>query len=88
MKTRIPVHCFSTAFVAALIGYGAVTIAAGEDFPALVKRLQQEKPKFAKRQQAMLAERYDLADRPAKGDDHVARQAGAGGRARQVARRA
>jgi cytochrome c peroxidase len=36
-----------------------------EDFSTLVKRLQAEKPKFAKRQQALLAERYDLADRPA-----------------------
>jgi cytochrome c peroxidase len=41
--------------------------AADEDFPALTKRLQAEKPKFAQRQQALLAERYDLADRPAKG---------------------
>ncbi|MDO8988531.1 MAG: cytochrome B6 [Sideroxyarcus sp.] len=40
---------------------------ADEDFTSLTKRLQTEKPKFAQRQQAMLAERYDLADRPAKG---------------------
>jgi len=40
---------------------------AVEDFSSLIKRLQAEKPKFAQRQQAMLAERYDLADRPAKG---------------------
>ena len=40
---------------------------AVEDFPALTKRLQTEKPKFAQRQQALLAERYDLSDRPAKG---------------------
>ena len=39
---------------------------AVEDFPTLIKRLQTEKPKFAQRQQALLAERYDLADRPAK----------------------
>ena len=39
--------------------------AADEDFPTLTKRLQAEKPKFTKRQQALLAERYDLADRPA-----------------------
>lgn len=38
-----------------------------EDFPTLVKRLQAEKPKFAKRQQNLLSSRYDLADRPAKG---------------------
>jgi cytochrome c peroxidase len=40
---------------------------AVEDFTTLTKRLQAEKPKFAQRQQALLAERYDLADRPAKG---------------------
>ena len=38
-----------------------------EDFPTLVKRTQAEKPKFAKRQQALLAERYDMADRAVKG---------------------
>jgi cytochrome c peroxidase len=38
-----------------------------EDFTTLTKRLQAEKPKFAQRQQALLAERYDLANRPAKG---------------------
>ena len=31
------------------------------------QKTQAEKPKFAKRQQDLLAERYDLADRPAKG---------------------
>ena len=43
------------------------TTAADEDFSTLVKRLQAEKPKFATRQQALLAQRYDLADRPASG---------------------
>jgi cytochrome c peroxidase len=38
-----------------------------EDFPTLVKRLQREKPAFAKRQQDLLNARYDLADRPAEG---------------------
>jgi len=41
--------------------------AADEDFNELVKRLQSGKPAFAKRQQDLLAERYDLADRPAQG---------------------
>jgi len=41
--------------------------AADEDFSSLTKRLQAEKPEFAQRQQALLAERYDLADRPANG---------------------
>lgn len=40
--------------------------AADEDFITLIKRLQDEKPKFAKRQQALLTERYDLADRSSK----------------------
>lgn len=38
-----------------------------EDFSAMAMRLQAEKAHFAKRQQAILAERYDLSDRPAKG---------------------
>ena len=66
MNRRVRIRWFSTALVAAVFGYGAV-IATGEDFTALVKRLQQEKPEFAKRHQASLAERYDLADRPAQG---------------------
>ena len=39
--------------------------AADEDFISLKKRLQSEKPKFAQRQQSLLSDRYDLADRPA-----------------------
>lgn len=41
--------------------------AAAEDFTALVERLRREKPQFATRQRDLLAERYDLADRPARG---------------------
>jgi len=37
-----------------------------EDFSAMATRLQAEKAHFAKRQQGMLAARYDLSDRPAK----------------------
>jgi len=51
---------------AAVIGFALTALAADEDFSALTKRLQAEKPKFAKRQQALLAQRYDLASRPAK----------------------
>jgi cytochrome c peroxidase len=40
---------------------------AAEDFDALVQRTKSEKPKFAERQKRLLAERYDLADRPAPG---------------------
>ncbi len=50
---------------------GAMAISAQtqvpESFAAMVKRFQSEKPGFAKRQQDMLATRYDLADRPAQG---------------------
>src|SRR5664279_291686 len=38
--------------------------AADEDFTALTKRLQAEKTEFSKRQQDLLAARYDLSDRP------------------------
>lgn len=51
----------------ALIGVATVALAQSEDFNALVQRLTQEKPAFAKRQQDLLAQRYDLSDRPAPG---------------------
>ncbi|RBP39063.1 cytochrome c peroxidase [Roseimicrobium gellanilyticum] len=40
---------------------------ADADFDAMVKKLQGEKPQFAKRQQDLLKERYDLSDKPADG---------------------
>ena len=53
---------------ASLLAAGALPASAQpEDFDSLVKRLQREKPQFAKRQQDLLAQRYDLADRPAPG---------------------
>ncbi|MEX2559620.1 MAG: cytochrome B6 [Pirellulales bacterium] len=52
---------------ALLVGGAATTASADEDFAALVNRLQTAKPEFAKRHQALLAKRYDLADRPAQG---------------------
>lgn len=45
----------------------AASAAEEETFPALVERLEKDKPKFAKRQQSLLAARYDLANRPVKG---------------------
>jgi cytochrome c peroxidase len=59
-------------FLAALPATAAVCFAltaaaADEDLPALIKRLQAEKPTFATRQQSLLAQRYDLADRSASG---------------------
>ncbi|WP_397384913.1 cytochrome B6 [Prosthecobacter sp.] len=56
---------FVPACAAALLA-GSLLAAAEEDFDSLVKRLQQEKASFAERQQKLLNERYDLADRPAK----------------------
>ncbi len=68
MNTSITNKCISRAIAAALMACGAVMIsAAEEDFPTLVKRLQKGKPQFAKRHQDLLAERYDLTDRPATG---------------------
>jgi len=52
----------------ALLGAGAMTIAANADaFTGLVQKLQGEKPGFAKRHQDLLAQRYDLSDRPVPG---------------------
>ena len=68
MKIRFSIHRFSAALAAVLlIGGAATTAAAEEDFSALVTRLQNEKPGFADRQQKLLVDRYDLADRPAQG---------------------
>ncbi len=48
----------------------ALSVAAStieEDLPTLINRLQTEKPKFAKRQQDLLAQRYDLVNKAATG---------------------
>ncbi len=66
MRTRSGVNQPLSGLAILLLVGGVVAVAA-EDFPTLVKRLQQEKPGFAKRHQALLAERYDLANRPAQG---------------------
>ena len=84
MNRRVRIRWFSTALVAAVFGYGAV-IATGEDFTALVKRLQQEKPEFAKRHQATARGALRSCRPPGPGRHHVARQAGAGRRARAAA---
>lgn len=57
--------CDAIAATLACLALGSA--AAEEDFAALTQRLQAEKPGFATRQQGMLANRYDLADRPAPG---------------------
>jgi cytochrome c peroxidase len=68
MRISTTIRHVSIVLTTALIVFGAVTrVTIAEDFAALVSRLQQDKPKFAARHQALLAERYDLADRPAPG---------------------
>ena len=66
MRIRLR-RSWSVKGAALLAGSTLLVSAASEDFAALVTRLQQEKPTFAKRQQTLLGERYDLADRPAAG---------------------
>jgi cytochrome c peroxidase len=58
-------NCSGFLPVIALACFALTAAAADEDFAALAKRLQAEKPAYAQRQQDMLAQRYDLADRPA-----------------------
>lgn len=65
-STRHPLLLIIVSFVAALF-FSNLSIATEEDFNSLVKRLQADKPKFAKRQQNLLNERYDLADRAVQG---------------------
>jgi len=63
MSVGSRINWFIAAMLATSVACYALTAsAADEDFPTLAKRLQAEKPKFAKRQQDMLAERYDLSD--------------------------
>jgi cytochrome c peroxidase len=63
-----PIRAASRSFIIALLFCGAPGgAAAAQDQGAEVRRMQQTKPAFGKRQQAMLAERYDLLDRPAAG---------------------
>ena len=67
---RIPCgrRWLQASLAAALLAAGApALLAQTESFDELVKRLQREKPSFAKRQQDLLAQRYDLSDRPAPG---------------------
>lgn len=68
MSIRSRIRWFQGAWPAtAAVCFALTALAADEGFPALIKRLQAEKPAFAKRQQDLLTARYDLADRPAKG---------------------
>ena len=71
--------------LAFLVGGAVTVLAADEDFPSLVTRLEKEKPQFAERQQKMLAERYDLANRAANGVTMTRGKAVQERRARQLA---
>src|ERR1035437_528903 len=62
------IRWFTSALPAMAFACFALTAAAAdEEFSSLTKRLQAEKHQFAQRQQALLAARYDLPDRPTKG---------------------
>jgi hypothetical protein len=76
MSVRSRLRWFLTAIPAMAVVFLALTASAvDEDFPTLTKRVQAEKPTFAKRQQALLAERYDLATgRPMERSCHAARR--------------
>ena len=67
MKPTLQIRRFPAAHVTGLVLCGILSLAATGEFSALVKRLQQEKPEFARRHQTLLAQRYDLSDRPAPG---------------------
>jgi len=56
----------STLVAVMLLVSGSLTAAAAEDFKATVENTRKEKPKFAERHKTLLAERYDMADHPAK----------------------
>lgn len=65
MKSKLLKKLFAST---ALVMGGILTVAASDGaFAELVQKFQKEKPAFAKRQQDMLAQRYDLANRPVAG---------------------
>lgn len=65
--TRNSLVIFLMLFVGCVLASDVLAAEKEEDFPSLVKRVQADKAKFAKRQQVLLGERYDLADRPVQG---------------------
>ncbi|PUA26292.1 MAG: cytochrome B6 [Cellvibrio sp. 79] len=65
-STRPQLLIIVISFITTLL-FSNASVAVEEDFNSLVKRLQADKPKFAKRQQNLLNERYDLADRVVQG---------------------
>jgi cytochrome c peroxidase len=67
MIATIRIRSISLAAAAAVLAGSLAVAAAPESFPDLVKRLEREKPTFAKRHEALLNQRYDLSDRRASG---------------------
>jgi cytochrome c peroxidase len=68
-NTRLEtMHVRTLALLAGALLLGSAAPAqAAEEFDALLQRTRNEKPKFAERHKRLLAERYDLSNRPAKG---------------------
>jgi len=61
-RTRLAVLAAAAATLAC-----SAALALADDWQDMARRWQQDKPGFAKRQQDLLAQRYDLSDRPAAG---------------------
>ena len=67
VRSRILWSLPTVPVAAAVVCFMLTATAADETFSSLTKRLAEEKPKFAKRQQDLLAARYDLAEQAVKG---------------------
>ncbi|GEP43594.1 cytochrome b6 [Brevifollis gellanilyticus] len=69
MNTTLTLQTGRACLCAAItLGFAGVSYSQEkESFPDLVKRLEADKPKFAKRHQDLLNERYDLSDKPVEG---------------------
>lgn len=72
MNTTLPARLGRRLLLAAAASLCAPAILTAqapekENFPSLVKRLESEKPKYAKRHQDLLKERYDLSNKPVEG---------------------
>lgn len=59
--------CMITACATVLLCFTQTTMAADADFADLTQRLQAEKSSFARRQQTLLAQRYDLSEHSTQG---------------------
>lgn len=64
---RSPWRLVLIAAAVSVLGLASMALAQSEDFATLVNRLPQDKPRFAKRQQDLLTQRYDLSDQAAPG---------------------